>query len=77
MIWLESPSNPLLKVIDIMAVVAITKKFNKEILVANIHNRNRQVQSQSQSQFHTLQVVVDNTFMTPYFQANIIFCVKC
>ena len=35
MIWLESPSNPLLKVIDILAVVAITKKFNKEILVAN------------------------------------------
>ncbi|CAI4230971.1 unnamed protein product [Auanema sp. JU1783] len=47
-IWFESPSNPLLKVVDISAVVQIARKRNPEILV-----------------------VVDNTFMTPYFQRPI------
>ncbi|CAG9536514.1 unnamed protein product [Cercopithifilaria johnstoni] len=46
MIWLETPTNPLLKVIDIAAVVEITKTFRSDILV-----------------------VVDNTFMSPYFQS--------
>lgn len=45
MVWFETPSNPLLKVVDIKAVVALAKKANPKILV-----------------------VVDNTFMTPYFQ---------
>lgn len=45
MVWFESPSNPLLKVVDVAAVVAAAKKFNSEIIV-----------------------VVDNTFMSPYFQ---------
>lgn len=45
MVWFESPSNPLLKIVDIAAVVEITKKFNSDIYV-----------------------VVDNTFMSPYFQ---------
>lgn len=48
MVWFESPSNPLLKVVDIKSVVQIAKEFNKEILV-----------------------VVDNTFMSPYFQKPI------
>ncbi len=43
MIWLESPTNPLLKISDIKAVCEIAKK-------------------------HNLLVVVDNTFMSPYFQ---------
>ena len=43
MIWLESPTNPLLKLIDIKAVAEIAKKNNALL-------------------------VVDNTFMTPYFQ---------
>lgn len=43
MIWLESPTNPLLKLIDIRAVAEITKPRN-------------------------ILVVVDNTFMSPYFQ---------
>ncbi len=47
MVWVESPTNPLLKVVDISAVSAAAKKFNPEILV-----------------------VVDNTFMSPYFQAG-------
>ncbi|KAE9554544.1 hypothetical protein FO519_002248 [Halicephalobus sp. NKZ332] len=45
MVWVESPSNPLLKVVDIAGVTKIVKEFNEEILV-----------------------VVDNTFMSPYFQ---------
>lgn len=45
MIWLETPSNPLLKVTDIAAIVEITKTFRSDILM-----------------------VVDNTFMSPYFQ---------
>ncbi|KIH54960.1 cystathionine gamma-lyase domain protein [Ancylostoma duodenale] len=45
MVWMETPSNPLLKVVDIAALVHTVKKTNPDILV-----------------------VVDNTFMSPYFQ---------
>lgn len=44
MIWLETPSNPLLKICDIAAIAEICQKRN-------------------------LILVVDNTFMSPYFQA--------
>jgi cystathionine gamma-lyase len=47
MVWIETPTNPLLKLIDIKAIAAIAKK--KDILV-----------------------VVDNTFMSPYFQKPIL-----
>lgn len=43
MIWLETPTNPTLKLADIEAVSKIAKK-------------------------HGALLVVDNTFMTPYFQ---------
>ncbi len=43
LIWLESPSNPLLKVCDIKAIAEIAHR-------------------------HRLLVVVDNTFLSPYFQ---------
>jgi len=43
LVWLETPTNPLLKITDIAAVAAITKK-------------------------HNIVLVVDNTFMSPYFQ---------
>ena len=43
MVWVESPTNPLLKMIDIAAVSAVAKE--RKILT-----------------------VVDNTFMSPYFQ---------
>lgn len=43
MIWLESPTNPLMKLADIKAISDIAKKYK-------------------------LLVVVDNTFLTPYFQ---------
>ncbi|CAJ0586887.1 unnamed protein product, partial [Mesorhabditis spiculigera] len=45
MVWFESPSNPLLKVVDIKAIVALARKHNPKTII-----------------------VVDNTFMTPYFQ---------
>ena len=46
MIWIESPSNPLLKVLDIQAIsTAMHSVFGNECLL-----------------------VVDNTFMSPYFQ---------
>ena len=43
MFWIETPSNPLLNIVDIEAVIAIAKKV------------------------HALSVV-DNTFLSPYFQ---------
>ncbi len=41
--WLETPTNPLLKLCDIAALAALAKK-------------------------HNILTVVDNTFMSPYFQ---------
>ena len=43
LIWIESPTNPLLKIADIKAIAKISKK-------------------------HGLILVVDNTFLSPYFQ---------
>jgi cystathionine beta-lyase/cystathionine gamma-synthase len=43
MLWLETPTNPLLRLIDIAAVAEIAHR-------------------------HTLLLVVDNTFASPYFQ---------
>ncbi len=43
MIWIETPSNPTLKIVDLARVCAIAKK-------------------------HGIQVVVDNTFASPYLQ---------
>jgi cystathionine gamma-lyase len=43
LIWIETPTNPMLKLIDIKKIVEIAKKKN-------------------------ILVVVDNTFMSPYFQ---------
>ncbi|OAD57780.1 Cystathionine gamma-lyase [Eufriesea mexicana] len=45
MIWLETPTNPLLKLVDIQAVTQSVKQKNPEIIV-----------------------VVDNTFLTCYYQ---------
>jgi cystathionine gamma-synthase len=42
-VFIETPSNPMMRVIDIAAVAAITKK-------------------------HNMLLIVDNTFLTPYFQ---------
>jgi len=46
MVWVESPTNPLLKVMDIKAIAEICKKHPDIILI------------------------VDNTFLTSYFQVN-------
>lgn len=43
LIWLETPTNPLLKISDIVAISKLAKKYK-------------------------VKVVVDNTFMSPYFQ---------
>ena len=43
LVWIESPTNPLMKLIDIAAVAAITHE-------------------------HGARLMVDNTFMSPYFQ---------
>eukprot|EP01135_Chromosphaera_perkinsii_P004202 Nk52_evm21s271 gene=Nk52_evmTU21s271 len=45
LVWLESPTNPTLRLTDIRGAVAMIKEFSKDIIV-----------------------VVDNTFMSSYFQ---------
>jgi len=45
MVWIETPTNPTLKVVDIAAVAEVAHAFSQDIIV-----------------------VVDNTFLTPYFQ---------
>lgn len=45
MIWIETPTNPTLKLVDIKAICTIAHQINRDIMV-----------------------VVDNTFMSPYFQ---------
>ena len=47
MIWIETPSNPLLNIIDLDAVIGLAKK---------------------KSQPAGILTVVDNTFLSPYFQ---------
>lgn len=44
-VWLESPTNPLLRVCDIQKITKFAKQKNKDVLV-----------------------IVDNTFLSPYFQ---------
>ena len=46
LVWLETPTNPLLKVSDIEAVSKVVKAANPNIII-----------------------VVDNTFLSPYFQS--------
>ncbi|XP_050403876.1 cystathionine gamma-lyase [Patella vulgata] len=45
LVWIETPTNPTMKLVDIAAVVKVVKAKNKDIIV-----------------------VVDNTFMSSYFQ---------
>lgn len=47
MVWIESPTNPLLKVVDIGKIAEMTKKKCNDAII-----------------------IVDNTFMSPYFQVN-------
>ena len=49
LIWIESPTNPLMKLADIKAIAQIAKK-------------------------HGLILVVDNTFLSPYFQRPLDLC---
>jgi len=52
LVWMETPTNPLLKIVDIAHVAGIVKK------------RNAQITDESQK----ILLVVDNTFLSPYFQ---------
>jgi cystathionine beta-lyase/cystathionine gamma-synthase len=45
MVWVETPSNPLLNIVDLRKVAEICHKNSKDIIL-----------------------VVDNTYMTSYFQ---------
>lgn len=45
LVWLETPTNPTLRIVDIAEAVKVIKQKNKDIIV-----------------------VVDNTFMSSYFQ---------
>lgn len=47
MIWLETPTNPLLKLVDIRAMTDAVKHKNPEIII-----------------------IVDNSFLTCYFQVS-------
>ncbi|KAL5486877.1 hypothetical protein EMCRGX_G019413 [Ephydatia muelleri] len=49
-VWVESPTNPLLRLVDLAAVVALTREKKPDAIV-----------------------VVDNTFMSPYFQRPLDF----
>jgi len=48
LIWIETPTNPTMKMVDVKEIVKVVKAVNKDIIV-----------------------VVDNTFMSPYFQSPI------
>ncbi|CAL1287805.1 unnamed protein product [Larinioides sclopetarius] len=48
MVWVETPCNPTMKIVDIAAIAQIVKRHRKSFLV------------------------VDNTFMSPYFQNPLI-----
>lgn len=48
MVWLETPTNPMMKVVDIKACSELVHEHNKDIVV-----------------------VVDNTFMSAYFQVSV------
>jgi len=50
LVWIETPTNPTMKMVDIEAIVKTVKSINKDIIV-----------------------VVDNTFMSPYFQNPMTF----
>ena len=52
-VWVETPSNPTMKVTDIQAVTDLAKSRLKDCIV-----------------------VVDNTFMSSYFQVSVIIALN-
>ena len=69
MVWVESPSNPTLEVLDLVKISTIINKHNKE-------NQMQAPDKESSGKTPILEkesgkkvlLVVDNTFLTPYFQ---------
>uniref|UniRef100_A0A915EMC7 cystathionine gamma-lyase n=1 Tax=Ditylenchus dipsaci TaxID=166011 RepID=A0A915EMC7_9BILA len=45
MVWFESPSNPLMKLVDMEKMVKVVRKYGDDIII-----------------------VIDSTFMSPFFQ---------
>lgn len=52
MIWIESPTNPLLKIIDLKSLIKIVQEYNKK----------------NRSEDNKIITVLDNTFATPFLQ---------
>lgn len=50
LIWIENPTNPMMKVVDIRTISRYAKFKSRDVMV-----------------------VVDNTFLTPYFQVNLFY----
>ena len=61
---MESPTNPLLTVIDLKGVADVAHKKVQEtpVIIASLMYL-----------FQNCTVVVDNTFMSPYFQVDVIY----
>jgi len=64
MVWLETPSNPMLKVIDIAAVAKIVQSRRSAIQPAT----SGAGMTASPGPGPSILLVVDNTFATPYLQ---------
>ncbi len=64
MIWVETPTNPTLKIIDIKAIADLVqiKNQNRFSKKSDASSKGLSVQEDS------LKLVVDNTFATPYLQ---------
>jgi cystathionine gamma-lyase len=61
MVWIETPTNPTLRLVDIAAVAQIIQNFNQQELQHPANTQEITMENQ-------VILVVDNTFMTPYFQ---------
>lgn len=75
MVWLESPSNPLLNIVDIAAVAeAIRVVFPSEggggdAAAAGSSSAHTNTAVAAAAAARRVLLVVDNTFMSPYFQS--------
>jgi cystathionine gamma-lyase len=65
LVWLETPSNPMLKVIDIRGVAAIARRAPRRVGWA----KSLPSSIPAAAPFERPWVVVDNTFATPFLQS--------
>jgi cystathionine gamma-lyase len=64
LVWVETPSNPMLKVIDIAAVAALVRSKRGGVQIA----REGAGMTAAPGPGPSIMLVVDNTFATPYLQ---------